>query len=208
MWHGYRLPSCSPSLRAGRDMMFMCFVAMVGFTSVEILLPPSTPGVPRRGQQLSPHAGPHQGSLAFKHQRVDEHWSGCFTDLDCIHPRAHVPNRNYSPLSHSGMAPCLQSSLLLFSRLSLLLSILPEKLVLGAHRDCVGVRHQFEEWHKALLLCFCFVTGKDDSMCFFMHTELSEIAPGLAVSGRLMAGSVHNLVCGSGASSLPPLSIT
>lgn len=42
-------------------------------------------------------------------------------------------------------------------------------------------------------------------VCVFMHTELSEIAPGLAVSGRLMAGSVHNLVCRSGAFSLPPL---
>lgn len=41
-----------------------------------------------------------------------------------------------------------------------------------------------------------------------MHTELSEIAPGLAASGRLMAGSVYNLVCGFGASSLPPLPIT
>lgn len=45
-------------------------------------------------------------------------------------------------------------------------------------------------------------------MCFFMHTELSKIAPGLAVSGQLMAGSVNNLVCEFGASSLPPLSIT
>lgn len=80
--------------------------------------------------------------------------------------------------------------------------------MLGTHRDCVGVRHQFEEWHKAFLLCFCFLTGKDDSVCVFMHTELSEIAPGLAVSGQLMAGSVHNLVCGFGAFSLPPLSIT
>lgn len=42
----------------------------------------------------------------------------------------------------------------------------------------------------------------------FTYTELSGIAPGFAVSGGLMAGSLHNLVCGSGASSLPPLSIT
>lgn len=78
----------------------------------------------------------------------------------------------------------------------------------GTQGLCGGVRHQFEEWHKAFLLCFCFVTGKDNLMCFFMHTELSKIAPGLAVSGQLMAGSVNNLVCEFGASSLPPLSIT
>lgn len=76
--------------------------------------------------------------------------------------------------------------------------------MLGAHRDCVGMRHQFEEWHKAFLLRSCFVTGKDDSVFLFMHTELSEIAPGLAVSGRLMAGSVHNLVCDLGLLPFPP----
>lgn len=80
------------------------------------------------------------------------------------------------------MAPCLQSSLLLFSKSSLAPLDPYRELVQGAHRDCVGVRHQFEEWHKAFLLWFCFVTGKDDSVCAFMHTELSEIAPGLAVS--------------------------
>lgn len=46
-------------------------------------------------------------------------------------------------------------------------STLPETLGLWAHRACKGVRCQFEELHKAFLLCFCFVTQKDNSMCFY-----------------------------------------
>lgn len=65
---------------------------------------------------------------------------------------------------HGFSPPCCFSP-----NLPWLLSILTEMLVHGAHRDCVGVRHQFEEWHKAFLLCFCFVTGKDDSVCFHAH---------------------------------------
>lgn len=65
---------------------------------------------------------------------------------------------------HGFSLPCCFSP-----NLPWLLSILIEMLVHGAHRDCVGVRHQFEEWHKAFLLCFCFVTGKDDSVCFHAH---------------------------------------
>lgn len=48
-----------------------------------------------------------------------------------------------------------------------LLWTLSKTLGVGSHRE--GVRRQSEEWHKAFLLCFCFVTRKDDSACFYAH---------------------------------------
>lgn len=80
--------------------------------------------------------------------------------------------RNSSSLSHPGTAPRLRSSLLLSSQ--------PSPAPLNPSRDAGaggtqglrGSEHEFEERHKAFLLCFCFVTHKDDSMCFYAHRAI------------------------------------
>ena len=68
---------------------------------------------------------------------------------------------------HAFSPPCCFSPNL--PRLPLTLT---EMLGLGAHRDREGVRCQFEERHKAFLLCFCFVTHEYDSMCFYAHQDI------------------------------------
>lgn len=119
MWHGYR-PTAQlfpqPQSWKGHDVCVFC--SHSGLHFCEILLPSSTREL-LRGGSSSPTCRASPGLPCLQHQRVDEHWSGCFTELDCIHPTAHFPNRNSSSLSHSGMAPRLQSSLLLFSKPSL-----------------------------------------------------------------------------------------
>lgn len=56
---------------------------------------------------------------------------------------------------------------------------------LRAPRDREGVSGEFEEQHKVFLALFLLCHSQRYFDVIFRHTEVSETAPGLAVSGQL-----------------------